>query len=182
MTYLSALGADFLLHLDRIREMLLIPIKVPMFLCILDIQPRNVQRDILFIESTLHLENIGIIDIIPSTLVVSQCPLRRKIRRSRQTCVLLEERSRIGTWQDQEIHDPGFRHPVGLDTALCVHDIDERFRCDEGKQSDGMFGVLGVDEGDGAVECHRGIVLVFENIHVPKSVRLGVSSATPGIA
>jgi hypothetical protein len=131
-TDLSSFGANFVLQLDGIREMFLIPIKVPVLFRILDIQPCDIQRDILLIEPTLHLENIRIINIIPSTLVITQRPLGWEISRTRESCVLLEKRSRIGSRQYEEIHDSGFRHPMCLDAALCVYDVDERFRCDEG--------------------------------------------------
>lgn len=174
--HLTSQCPDLVLHLDRVRELLLIPIKVLVLGRVLDIQPSDVQRDILLVKPPVHIEHVVLVEIVPSTLVISDRPERRNRSVSCQSGVLPEKIIGFGAGEDEQVHDPRFRHPLRLNPRLGVFDVDERFGADEVEHSDRVLGGLSVDHGDVAVERHGGIGFVLEDVDVIETVRLGEGS------
>lgn len=174
--HLTSQCSDLVLHLDRVRELLLVPIKVLVLGRVLDIQPSDVQRDILLVKPPVHIEHVVLIEIVPSALMISDRPERRNRSVSCQSSVLPEKILGFGAGEDEQVHDPRFRHPLRLNARLGVFDVDERFGADEVEYSDRVLGGLSVDHGDIAIERHGGIGFVLEDVDVIETVRLGEGS------
>lgn len=69
--YLTSESLNVVEHIDWVREVFLIPNHVLVFLGILDVEPENVDGDILFVETLLDTPDVVGADIIPSALVVA---------------------------------------------------------------------------------------------------------------
>lgn len=69
--YLASEGIDVVDHVYWVREVLLVPNHVLVFLSILDVEPENINGDIRFIKALLYTPDIVGTDVIPSALVVS---------------------------------------------------------------------------------------------------------------
>jgi hypothetical protein len=174
--HLTSQCPDLILHLDRVRELLLVPIKVLVLGRVLDIQPSDVQRDILLVKPPVHIEHVMLVEVVPSALMISDRPERRNRCISCQSGVLPEKILRFRAGEDEQVHDPRFRHPLRLNARLGVFDVDERFGPDEVEYSDRVLGGLSVDHGDVAIERHGGVGFVLEDVDVIETVRLGEGS------
>jgi len=138
---------------------------------ILDIQPENVNGDILFIEAFLHAPDVVSTDIVPSALVVSQRPMRRELNSSSQFRVLAEDLVGCGSRKKEDVKDTRLGDPMGFSRLLgWVNDIDPGFGSDSDEDSDGRICGVGVDQGDGPVQRRCGGSDVFEDIGVIEPV------------
>lgn len=118
-THLPPLLLDLLQHALHIRELSLVPIKVPVLLRILYIQPGHIQRESfpVGIEPPVHVQHVLLIEVVPSALVVAQRPVSGESRRADEGGELFEERVRGGggSGEEEEVEDTGFGDPVGRD-------------------------------------------------------------------
>lgn len=58
-TNLALQFGDIVHHINWVREMLVVPHEVFVIICVLDIEPQDIERDILFVESSLNAPNIA---------------------------------------------------------------------------------------------------------------------------
>ena len=102
-----------------------------MILGILDIEPEDVNRDILFVKVLLHTPDVVGADIIPPTLVITQRPMRRKLNRSSQFRVLTEDLVWRRSGEKEDVKNTRLGDPVGFSRLLRgMGNVDPGFRCD----------------------------------------------------
>ena len=94
--------------------MFLVPSHVLEVLGIPDIEPENVDGDILFVEALLHTPDIVGTEIAPPGLVISQRPMRRKLDCSSQSRILTEDLIWCGSGEKEYIEDTRLGDPMGL--------------------------------------------------------------------
>jgi len=119
---------------------------------ILDIQPENVNRDILLVEALLHTPNVFGTDIIPSALVITQRPMGRKLNRSGQFRVLTKDFFRRGSRKEEDVKNTRLGDPMGFSRLLSgVSNIDPGFRSDCDEDCDGRICRVRMDQGNGPI-------------------------------
>lgn len=142
-----------------------------MVLGILDIQPENVNGDIFFIEALLHTPDVVGTDIVPSALVISQRPMRRKLNSSGQFRVLTEDLVRRGSREEEDFKDTRLGDPVGFSRLLSgVSDVDPGFGSGRDEDCDGGICRVRVDQRNRSVQRRGGGSDVFEDIGIIKPV------------
>jgi len=142
-----------------------------MVLGILDIQPEHVNGDILFIEALLHAPDVVATDIVPSALVVSQRPVRRKLNSSGQFRILAEDLVGRGSGKKEDVKDTRLGDPVGFSRLLSgVSDVDPGFGSGSDEDCNGRICRVRVDQGNRPIQRRGGGSDVFEDIVVVKPV------------
>ena len=142
-----------------------------MILGILNIQPENVNRDILFIEAFLHTPDVVGTDIVPSALMVSQRPMRRKLNGSSQFRVLAEDLVGRGSGKKEDVKDTRLGDPVSSSRFLCgVNYVNPSFGSGSDEDCDGGICRVCVYQGNRPVQRGGGGSDVFEDIVVIKPV------------
>lgn len=142
-----------------------------MVLGVLDIKPENVNGEILFVEALLHAPNVVGTDVVPSALVITQRPMRRKLNRSGQFRVLAEDLVRRGPGEEEDVKNAGLGDPVCLSRFLSgVSDVYPGFG--GGGDEDGDSGICGVrvDQGNRPIQRHGGRSEVFEDVGIIEPV------------
>ena len=79
-TYPSLYCLNIFDHVDRVREMLLVPDEILVFLRVFDIKPEDINWYIIFIKALLHASHIIRADVVPATLVITESPMGWKER------------------------------------------------------------------------------------------------------
>jgi len=137
----------------------------------LNVEPENVNRDIFFVETLLHTPDIVGTDIIPSALVITQRPMRRKLNRSGQLCILTEDLVWRRSREKEDVKNTRLGNPVGFSRLLGrMSDVNPGFRSDGNKDGDGRIHRVRVDQGNRPVQRHGGRSDVFEDVGVIESV------------
>ena len=99
-----------------------------MILGVLDIQPENVNGDILRVEALLYTPDVVGTDIVPSALVITQRPMRRKLNRSGQFRILTKDLVWRGPRKEKDVKNTRFGDPMGFGRLLSgVSDVDPGF-------------------------------------------------------
>lgn len=111
---LASEGFDVVEHINWVREVLPFPNHVLVVFRILDVQPENVNRDILFVEALLHASDVVGTDIVPPALVIAQGPMRRKLDCSGQFRILTEDLIRCGSRKEKDVKNTRLRDPMGF--------------------------------------------------------------------
>jgi hypothetical protein len=76
-TDLAAQRSDVVGHLHWVGEILLVPDHILVIFRILDVKPKDINRHILLVEAFLYTAYVVRTDVIPTALVVPQCPVGR---------------------------------------------------------------------------------------------------------
>lgn len=71
-TYLSTLFIEYLFHLERFRELGMLPGKVLAVIRVLNIEPDHIVWHIMGIKLAIHVQNILLVNVVPSALVISE--------------------------------------------------------------------------------------------------------------
>jgi len=74
----------------------------------LNIQPKNIIGIIQGFEFSVNSINVGLISIVPSTLMISQCKHGRQLLETCQIGILSVDFLRRRAWQEKDINDPRF--------------------------------------------------------------------------
>ena len=110
---------------------------------ILDVEPENIDRDVLFVKSLLHAPNVVAADIVPSALVVSKRPMWRKLNRPGQSRILAENMVWRGSGEKENIKNTRLGDPMSLGRLIRgMSDVDPGFR--SSGDEDGDSGICGV--------------------------------------
>ena len=102
-------------HPPRRGELAGVPRHVPLAVGVLDVQPQDVVRYVVSVESRVHLGDVLLVPVVPPALVVPQRERRGHPRGAREGRVLPYHRRRRGPGRDEHVHRSALRHPVRLD-------------------------------------------------------------------
>ena len=83
--------------------MTLVPDEVLVLLGVLDVEPEDIDGDVLLIETLLHGSHIVRADVVPTTLVIAKGPVSRQSGSSGETCPLREDILGSRSWQDENV-------------------------------------------------------------------------------
>jgi len=115
----------------------------------LDIEPENVNWDIFFVEALLHTPDVVGTDVVPSTLVITQRPMRGKLNRSSQFRILTEDLARRGSGEKEDVKNARLGDPVGFSRLFRgVSDVDPGFGSDGDEDCDSRIRRVRVDQGN----------------------------------
>ena len=178
--YLAFLGFYVGNHLYRVGKCFLVPHKVLVSFGILDIEPKDVDGDILLIKPLLYRSDVFTADIVPATLVVGEGVQRGKHGSACEAGVLGEDRSRVRTWENEDVKNARFRDPVCLCAVVGLSDIDEGVACNGIEDCNGALFTMGMHQGDSAIESDGGICKILEHVRVVESIRVRVGCVGTG--
>ena len=168
---LASAGLDVVEHVHRVREVPLVPNHVLVIFGMLDIEPENVNGDIFLVEALLHTPDIVGTDVVPSALMITQRPMRRKLNRSSQFRILTEDLLWRGSGEKEDVEDARLGDPVGFGRLFRgMSDVDPSFRSDGDKDSDGGIHRVRVDQRDRSVQRHGGRSEVLEDVGIVEPV------------
>ena len=102
---LASEGFDVVEHVNRVREVLLVPNHVLVVLGILDIQPEDVNRHVFFVEPLLHTPDIVGTDIVPPALMIAQRPMRGELDGSGKFRILAKDLVWCGSRKEEDVED-----------------------------------------------------------------------------
>jgi len=168
---LASEGLDVIEHVDWVREVLLVPNHVLVVLGILDIEPENVDRDILFVETFLHAPDVVSTDVVPSALMIPQRPMRRELNRSGQFRILTKDLVWRGSGEKEDVKNTRLGDPMGFSRFFRgMSNVNPGFRSGGDEDCNGRIRRVRVDQGDRSVQRHGRRSDVFEDICVVEPV------------
>jgi len=170
---------ELLLHAFGVGEGQRIPGEVLLLLCVFNVKPDDIVRDVEFVKPAVDVLDILIGDVVPSTLVVGDSEGLGHGRVTSQLTILASEVLRGRSEEDKDVQQTTLRHPVRLSIGMTLNTKSERVRgvpllCHvdpglgtvEPKDTDGGTLAMGLHERDGAVESHGAVHLVLEDVGV----------------
>ena len=183
-----------LLHCVGIGKGQRIPGEVLLLLCVLNVEPDDIVRNVELIKPPVNVFDILIGNVVPSTLVVGDSERLRHGRVASQLTILASEILRSRSKKDEHVQETTLGHPVSLSIGMTFNtksewvggvpllgDVDPSLCTVEPKDTDGGAFAVGLHERNGAVEGHGAVHLVLEDVSVVQSVWLSVSIvAAPG--
>src|SRR5690606_34395504 len=130
-------------------------------------------------------------DVVPAALVVGDSEFLRHGRRAGKFRVLGEQIPRRGAEENKDVKKTALRHPVGaraylgLDAqglgvlgVLALGDVDPRLCGVQPENTDAGCLAVGLHEGNRAVERHRAVEDVLEDVGVVHAIRLLIVALT----
>ena len=178
---------ELLLHTNRISKGVCIPRKILFAIRVLYIKPDNIVRDVVFVKFAVDVSNVVICDIVPSTLVIGNGELLRKLSVPCKLRVRLDHVFWCRTHEDKKIHDTALREPMGLGICSSPNPKIERIRrnsrfnnIDPGlcsikpENTNSRVLAMSLHERNGSIQRHRAIHFIFEDIAIVQSVWLVV--------
>jgi hypothetical protein len=168
-------------HLNRVRELFLIPDEILVLFRVLNIKPEDIDRNICLVEAALHRPDIIRTDVVPPALMVSERPMRRDDGGARQTRVLSEHVRRGGARQQEDVEDARLGDPVRRGVLVrCVAYVDPRLGADSVEYGHGRVLGVRVHQWDGAVQGHGRIGEIFKDVGIVETVWVGVGRTGTG--
>lgn len=180
---------ELLLHGQGVLEGL-VPGEIFLLVCVFNIEPDDIVGNIKVVHLCIDILDVVVRDVVPAALVVAQGELLREGGEACEVSVLLEEPRWVWSKHNKDVQDTSLRDPVCLGSILLVAellgvllldcDIHPGLSSVEPEDSHGRSGLVGLHEGDGAVEGHRAVSLVLKDVGVvePVWVRVGTVTAT----
>jgi hypothetical protein len=110
--HLATASSEVILHLLGLGKVALVPDEVLVLLSVLDIEPHHVHGNVGLVELGLHVLHIGLVEVVPSALVVGRGEELWKRSAAGEGGVLLEDVGAAGTEEDEEVEDARLGHPV----------------------------------------------------------------------
>lgn len=128
---------QLLVHRVWIDESQRIPSEVLLLLCVLNVKPNDIIGNLELVELAVHILNVFIRDIVPSTLVVSNSERLRHSGVASEFTVLTSQILRSGSQEDKDIQKPTLGDPMRLRVSVTL-----------GAQGKRVCGRLGLDDID----------------------------------
>mmetsp|Transcript_4957 Transcript_4957/g.6952 ORF Transcript_4957/g.6952 Transcript_4957/m.6952 type:complete len:278 (-) Transcript_4957:766-1599(-) len=183
--HLSAFSSEGVEHLCRCGEISRIPSEVFLAVSVFDIEPDNITRNVMSVETSIHFKNFRLVSVIPSGLMMGYREQGRNRGGTSKSCVLTEDVLWLGSKEEKDINISRFTHPVSMDviTALAKAEetfssrlnvnINPSFRRVKPEKTSSSLGAVREHEWNTSIESHRVIKLILKHIKVVESVRIG---------
>ena len=170
---------ELLLHAFGVGEGQRIPGEVLLLLCVFNVKPDNIVRDVEFVKPAVDVLDILIGDVVPSTLVVGDSEGLGHSCVASQLTILASEVLRSWSEKDEDVQQTTLRHPMRLSIGMTFNTKSERVgrvpllcHIDPGlgtvepKDTDSGTLAMGLHEWDGTIEGHGTIHLVLEDVGI----------------
>eukprot|EP00732_Lithocolla_globosa_P002049 Lithocolla_globosa_v1_NODE_1210_length_2782_cov_63.330766.p3 type:complete len:105 gc:universal NODE_1210_length_2782_cov_63.330766:1259-945(-) len=87
--HLALFGSNVVLHVNRCGKLDFVPGEILLSICVFDIQPKNVVRNIMSVKTCINSLYIVLVDVIPTALVISNTKIRGQCRTTSQVSKLV---------------------------------------------------------------------------------------------
>mmetsp|Transcript_31915 Transcript_31915/g.67877 ORF Transcript_31915/g.67877 Transcript_31915/m.67877 type:complete len:367 (-) Transcript_31915:975-2075(-) len=137
-------------HLVGRREVGLVPREVCLPVCVLDVEPYHIVGHVVLVIARIHQRNVLLAHVVPTALMLAQCPQWRQWRMPCEDVELFGNLSRIRSHQDHSIEGAALACPPSLGWP-CLGFALLPFKLHEG--------LRGIDPKEGRGHCRSAAAL-----------------------
>ena len=116
--------------------------------CIIDVKPNHVHRNVVLVEISRYFEHIFLVEVIPSTLVMTNGKSLRHSSVTSKLPVLLKDLLIARTKEYKEVQDARLRKPVGVRAGRRFGNVNTVLAGRQREHSNRASSLMGVHQRD----------------------------------